>query len=413
MGKDESSPSNRYRYLPLLSLLLAILSAGLVLRLYVRLPSDTYEKRVNAFGAALRSITENYAGKVEEKTLYEAAMRGMVGTLDDPYSSYLTGFELETAGAQTEGEFGGIGVVVSQRDGQAMVIEVQEGGPAAEAGLQPGDAIVGVNGRPVSEMSFVEMVSRIRGKVGTSVEVQIQEAETDKESTVAITRKLITAENVSWRYVSEGIGYIEVDQFDAHSLENVRGAIQELQSEGALRALILDVRGNVGGLLEAATGICDLFLSEGPIATVVSRRPDKKQVFRARGKTAVAQSLPLVVLTDARSASASEVTAGALQNLGRATIVGTTTFGKGAVNRIFVLPDKTGLFLTVAYYKVGKGQEIEGRGVEPDIVVGKVGPPPENAGPEARKQWLESYRKAGEKQLNRAIEYLQKRIEDR
>jgi len=410
MGDASLREGARYRYLPLLSWVLVILAGALVLRYWLARPSTTHRKRLAAFSAALRLIPRHYAGEVNEQQLYEAAMRGMLQSLGDPYSAFLRPYEVSEAGVQTEGEFGGIGVEVMPRDGGAIVTAVQEDGPAAAAGIRPGDQIVGVDGRECGEMSFLELVSRIRGKVGTRVSLSIERADSAGTLTVELKRARIVLESVRWKMIEPGIGYVQIRQFDAHCPAKLREGLQKLKASGRLEALLLDVRGNRGGLLGAAVKVCDMFLSGGPIARVESRVAGERQSFTASAATVVPPELPMAVLVDGLSASAAEVMAGALQSNGRATVVGLRTIGKGAVNRIYVLPDGSGIVLTVAHYTAGRGVAVEGRGIEPDVEVGQLPPPPKGEDPHEREQWLARLRAARQEQLEAALELLRAKI---
>lgn len=403
---ESSQKSNPYRHLPILSLLLVLASLALLIRMYLSRPGTAEERRMAAISTAIEQIPEHFAGEVSSEQLYRAAMRGMVRALHDPYSTYLNRHQLENMGVQTRGEFGGIGVIVSPRNGGAVIVELQEDGPAEEAGLQPGDIIVGVDDEPAGDLPFVQLVSLIRGKVGTTVQLLVERAESGKQETIPIQRARISTESVAWRRVEEGIGYIQIRQFDDNCLAGVKKALEDLQSDDSLSALLLDVRGNTGGLLEAAVGISDLFLSSGNIVRLDSRLEQEQQSFSADEKVALPADIPLAILADHRSASASEVLAGALQAHGRATVIGTRTFGKGAVNRVMPLPDRSGLLLTVAHYTVGDGKTIHKVGVEPDIVVGQVEPLSSMDTPEKRRQWLRNYQEAQKQQLRRAVEFL-------
>lgn len=407
---QSSSYKDAYRYLPLLSLLLVLVSLGLLVKMYLSQPSTQRERRIAAFARALEEIPRRYVDRTSPDQLYNAAMRGMVGSLSDPYSAYLSRYELENAAVQTEGEFGGVGVMVSPRNGGAVIIDTQEGGPAKAAGVKPGDVIVAVDGRPAGDMPFVQLVSTIRGKVGTKVELTLERAESGDRETVEIERHRIELDSVVWRRLEGDIGYVTIRQFDSQSLSGMRKAVDELTAETPLAGLLIDVRGNNGGLLDQAVGIADMFLSSGNIVRLRSRLPAERKSFNASENVAIEREVPIVVLVDHRSASASEVLAGALQSSGRSTVIGTETFGKGAVNRIMPLPDGSGVLLTVAEYTVGGGKKIEGVGVQPEIVVGEVGSIEPGLSPRARREWLENYRAAQEKQYERALEFLRQKI---
>ncbi|MFW5915630.1 MAG: S41 family peptidase [Planctomycetota bacterium] len=401
----------RYRYLPLLSLVLVLVSGGMLLKMYLDRPSGQRERQVASFAAALEEIPKRYRGEVSARDLYTSAMRGMMGALRDPYSMYMDPHELNSAAIQTSGEFGGIGVRVSPQNGGAIITELFDGSPAEQAGLEPGDVIVGVNGKGAEGLPFVHFISRIRGKTGTTVTLSVEGEGDEEAEEVEVERRRIDLETVQSRWAEDGIGYVSIGQFDEGSDEAVREAIQQLGEEGEIRALLLDVRGNTGGLMDAAVKISDLFLESGMIAEVESRVKEEEKTFTATPEVIVPASVPIAVLVDGRSASASEVLAGSLQSLERATLIGSRTVGKGAVNRMMPLPDGGGVMLTVAEYTVGPGVVIDGRGLTPDEVVGDVEPPTGTLSAEERDQWLEEYQRVQQEQFDRAVELLNDRLD--
>jgi len=401
----------QYRYLPWLSLLLCVLTGVWLVKYYLFRPPKEHRDRVTSFDLALEFIPDYYDGEVDEDKLYEAAMKAMIDSLDDPHSFYMNRYQVTHTDTQIEGEFGGVGVVIGPGDGVAIVTEVMADGPGAKAGLKAGDLIVAVDGKEVAEMSFIELVSRVRGKIGTEVQLTIKRADAGERETVKVTRDKITLETVTWEMLDGGVGYVQVrSQFDAHTEENIREALEELVKDDALKAVLLDLRGNTGGLLEQAVGIVDMFLAEGVIVSIESRNKEERASFDAKAETVIPVDLPMAILVDSRSASASEVVAGALQAQKRATLVGANTFGKGAVNRVFGLPDGSGVLLTVAHYTVGDGQEIEGKGLEPDVKVGKMPPLPDGNDTKARQEWLAAYNAAQKEQFDRAVELLKGKL---
>jgi len=409
-GPSGSRRGSPHRYLPVLSWLLVVLVCVWTGRYFLtRLPLE-HRRRVASFDRALRLIPKHYAGDVDEASLYEAAMDGMLRSLGDPYSGFLDARELEEASVQTEGEFGGVGIEVIPCERGAIVTDVLEGSPSEAAGLRCGDVIVGVDGCDGSEMAFMEFVSRIRGKSGTKVQLRIQRAGSSETENIELTRARITVRSVKWRRIEPDIGYFQIRQFDAHCAEQIRKGINELAGAGALKALVLDVRNNRGGLLKEAVDVCDLFLGEGAIVRVESRIEQERVTFRAKPETLVPAHVPIVVLVNGQSASAAEVMAAALQSHGRATLIGLRTVGKGAVNRIYSLPDGSGVVLTVGHYVAGSGVAVDGAGVEPDIEVGEVPPPPTDEDAEARERWLAQFRAAQEEQLQRAVEFLRTKM---
>jgi carboxyl-terminal processing protease len=280
-----------------------------------------------------------------------------------------------------------------------------------KAGVREGDLIIRVDGEDCAGMSFIELVSGIRGKIGSSVELTLRRVGTGETDVVQVTRDRVTLDSVSSKTIEPGIGYLEIKLFDERCLEEVRQGLEALKGEGELKALILDVRGNMGGLLKQAVDVSDLFLSAGVIARLESRLAAERVTFEAHPEVEVPPDVVVVVLADGQSASAAEVFAGALQSNGRATVIGTKTFGKGSVNRQFRLPDGSGLYLTVAHYTVGPGKAIEGKGIEPDVEVGRLSPYPEDGGTEARDKWLAAYRAAKEEQFVRALQFVKEKMQ--
>ena len=410
-GSAHPPGSDRYRYLPILSMLLVMGVVLLLVLPLLRRPPAGHRSRVAAFSAALRLVREYYAGEADESALYEGAMRGMVESLDDPHSAYLDSYQVQQTAVQTRGEFGGIGVYIEPGAAGAVIVEVQQDGPAMAAGVEAGDLVTAVDGKDCAGMPLGELVTRIRGKIGSSVELTLQHSGTGETVTVPITRARITLDSVSWRIIEPGIGYINIRQFDEKCADKFKEGLEALGAQGRLEGLIVDLRGNTGGLLRQAVDVSDLFLSEGVIAQLESRLSAEQDTLEARPEVAVPRDVPLAVLVDGGTASAAEVFAGSLQEHGRAVLIGTATFGKGSVNRVFGLPDGSGLFLTVAHYTVGSGRVIEGKGIEPDIEVGKVPAFSGDKGPKEREEWLVAYRTAQEEQFQRAVQFIKQKTE--
>jgi len=409
-GPRTPKSTTGYRYLPLLSWLLLIAVIAWFVKAYVfERPSTEHQLRTASFSAALRLISHHFAGEVKEEDLYSSAMEGMVKSLADRYSFYLHGFQLEEARVQTSGEFGGIGVTVAPKDGSIIITDVMEESPAAEAGLVAGDQILKVDGQDCSQLAFTEAVSMVRGKVGTSVALTVLRARTGKEETVAVVRRKIILDTVKWEVLEPGLAMIQVLQFDRRSLSKVRDALDALLDEG-MEGLVLDLRDNTGGLLDQAVSVSDLFLSEGPIVALESRLSEEQASYEATRQTAVSSELPIAVLVNGRTASAAEIVAGALKYNGRATIIGVTTYGKGAVNKVYPLPDGSAVLLTVAHYKIPPDHMIEGNGVKPQIVVGELEPFPSGEERQRVAEWIEKYRKARQEQLARAKDFVREKI---
>ena len=408
-GGPESRHVGRYRLLPVLSWLLVALVAVWLTKHYVwDRPSDEHRRRVAAFDRALRLIPERYAKRVEERDLYGAAMRGMLESLGDRYSVYLAPAARDEVRVVTKGDFGGIGVMVAADDGAVVITEVQDGGPAAEAGLAAGDVIIKVDEVDCAGRSFQEVVSMVRGRVGTSVALVVRREGEKEPRSVSLVRKKITLETVKWKLLAPGIGYLQVRQFDAHTGDRVEEGLKELLDGGA-KGLVLDLRDNTGGLLDQTVRVCDMLLNEATVLVVRNWRLAEGKEHRTKDGVLVPIDLPLVVLVNRRTASAAEIVAGALKHYRHATLMGAPTFGKGAVNEIYGLPDGSGVLITTAFYELGSGETVEGKGIEPDILVGEM-PPFPGEDRDKMQDWFVRYKEAREEQLTRAREFLEEKV---
>ncbi len=392
----------RGHYLPVLSLLLVLFVA---VRLTVQSWPSEHKRRVAAYSDALKHIPENFVKEVDEEKLHKGAMEGMLRSLGDRYSGYMDPDEMLRLAEIAEGEYGGIGVMIRPHPAGAVIMEVYDG-PAKEGGIEVGDIIVGVNDQSTEGMAIEDLVKLTKGIPGTDLALKVLKGRTGRNETIPLTRSRIRVENVSHEVAEPGIGIIRITVFNGHTAEDVLAALKALKAEGALEALIIDLRGNGGGLLDQAVQLCDLFVAEGLIVKLQSRLDQERLEMDAGPAVALPVEVPVVVLVDGGSASASEVVAGALQALGRATVVGTKTVGKGSVTRNHPLPDDSGVRLTVARYTVASGQVIEGEGIEPDVKVGEIQPLPKSADGEDIAEWIEALVKAREAQHARAIEVL-------
>jgi carboxyl-terminal processing protease len=315
-------------------------------------------------GQAWNIILTDYVDrdKLETSTLKRSAIEGMLETLDDPYSSYLEPEHYELGLSSLEGEFNGIGAYVTIEDKQLMIIAPIADSPADKAGIKAGDIILEINGEPVVEMSLAEAIIKIRGPKGTTVKLLVlHEGETVPEE-IEITRTRVELPSVHFEMEGD-IAHINITQFSERTEDELSPALQSLEEEKA-RGIILDLRGNPGGLLETVIDVASHFLSEG---TVVDIMTNQGKVATLRVNTGISTTdLPMVVLVDSTSASGSEVLAGALQDHGRAIVAGNTTYGKGSVNILHRLDDGSGLYITTARWLTPSGRLIEGQGVEPD-----------------------------------------------
>jgi carboxyl-terminal processing protease len=310
-------------------------------------------------------LSKNYTSKKQAYNAIRAALK----TLGDPYTRFLDPNEFAQLNAETSGELSGIGVKLGmdKKTKALTVIEPVENSPAFKAGLRTGDRILGIDGKLTQGMDAEKATSLIRGTAGTTVKLKIAR-QGQKNFDVAINRAVIHISNVKSALKQEGnnrIGYIRLSGFDAHASDEVRQAIQTLSAQKA-QGFILDLRGNPGGLLDAAINISRLWLHTGDIVRTVDRDSQDERI--AADQTAVTQ-LPLTVLVDGNSASSSEILAGALKDNQRATVVGTKTFGKAAVQGVHPLPDGSGVNVTVAHYYTPKGTDINKKGIVPDVAI--------------------------------------------
>lgn len=326
-------------------------------------------------------IFENYVDgdALDPDQLSEAAIRGMLEAIDDPYTSYLNAEDYELSRSSFDGELGGIGAQVGVRDGKLMIIAPIADSPAEKAGIRAGDIIMEVDGEPTSEMSHAEAILKIRGQKGTKVTLLILHQGEAEPVEIEITRYTIKVPTVHFEMI-EDAAHITISYFSERTAEEMIDVMADLDMEEAT-GIILDLRGNPGGLLDTVIRVTSFFLEEGVVVKVkdaqgmVTEYP-VKPVDQVTG-------LPMVVLVDGFSASGSEVLAGALQDYDRATVAGNVTFGKGSVNRFYQLKDGSGLYITIARWLTPLGRPIEGEGLVPDIELELTG--------DAAVQWAVDY----------------------
>lgn len=311
-------------------------------------------------------IQTRYIEKVDPSKLVEGAVKGMVESLGDPYSSWIDSAEHERREMIQQGRLGGLGVRIATRDAFPTILHVLEGTPAEKAGLKAGDQISVVDGRSTRETSLEEVANRLRGKVGTRVKLTIQREEKPLEFT--LTRAIIREFTINKEKLDEEVGYLHIVDFQSgNTAKNVKEALHEFRQEKIV-ALILDLRDNGGGLLTQAVEVTDEFLNSGKIVSVEGRDPTGSQVYHAQAGEAL-PDIPLAVLINEGSASASEIVAGAIKDHGRGVLVGTDSFGKGTVQETFPLPNGGAVTMTIARYYLPSGETIKETGIVPDITV--------------------------------------------
>jgi len=320
--------------------------------------------------------------RLDASTLSQAAIKGMVESLDDPYTSYLDAETYQLGLSNLEGEFEGIGAYVGVRDGQITIIAPIADSPADRAGIRAGDIILEINGRSTSEISLTEVVLSIRGPKGTPVKLLILHQGETKPEEIEIVRTKIEVPTIRFE-MKEDTAYINITHFSIHTDEELSIVLQDITNE-ATTGIILDLRSNPGGLLQAVVDVASHFLTEGVVVDVRDNK-GKHTTLMAKPKE-ITTDLPLLVLTDNYSASGSEVLAGALQDNERAIIAGTRTFGKGSVNILRQLKDGSGLYITTARWLTPNGHLIEGEGIYPDYELELEG--------EDAIQWASDYLKS-------------------
>ncbi|SFV54911.1 Carboxyl-terminal protease [hydrothermal vent metagenome] len=312
------------------------------------------------------SIVEEY--NVDKLTMDELITKSLKGLLSnlDAHSNYLTKEDYKRLKVQTNGEFGGLGITVGMKDGALTVIAPIEGTPADKAGLKAGDIILKINDESTLGMSIDEAVSKMRGKVGTPIDVTIVRKDTPKPFVVHIVRGIIKIQSVYIKKIEDDILYIRITSFDKKVADGVRKAI--LENKKKTKGIILDLRNNPGGLLDQAVKVVDTFVDKGTIVSQKGRHKSEDQTFSAT-KSATLTEVPLVVLVNGGSASASEIVSGALQDNKRAVLVGEKTFGKGSVQIVLPITKDEAIKLTIARYYLPSGRTIQAVGVTPDITV--------------------------------------------
>jgi len=396
--------ARRQPLLPALTVALLVLLAvwGLVWAFVYR-PPRAERLRVESFREAMDFVQAAFVHEVDRDALYRGAMRGMVESLGDRHSSYLSSSERQSVVDETEGSYVGIGVTIQKMNGATVIVSVAEGGPAEAAGVRPGDGVTHVDGEPVGDLSLPELAEHMRGPEGTRVVVGLVRGEEAEALEVELQRARVELPNVEWSMIEPGLAVVRVRVFDRNCAADLGGALAEALA-GRPVGMLLDLRRNNGGLIREAVAAADLFIAGGVIISWRGREPGAEETAPASDAVVVPEDLPLAVLVDATTASSAEILAGALQAAERATLVGTQTHGKGSVTRLHRLPDGSGVMLTVAHYTLSDGRVIEGEGLAPDVVVGEVPPPPERGDRQELVAWEVERRGALNAQFERAVE---------
>lgn len=329
-------------------------------------------QELRAFAEIFGRIKQDYVEPVEDRQLLEQAIRGMLSGLD-PHSSYLNEEEYKELKVGTQGAFGGLGIEVGMEDGFIRVISPIDDTPAQRAGVQAGDLIIRLGQKPVKGMSLDEAVGLMRGEPGTKLQLTITRTGEEKPIKITVVRDIIKVASVKGRILEKGYGYLRISHFQSRTTEDMLELVNELKEGAAegLRGMVLDLRNNPGGILSGAVSVSDAFLTDGIIVFTRGRDEESRMDFKAAPDD-ILEGVPMVVLVNGGSASASEIVAGALQDHKRAIIMGSQTFGKGSVQTIIPITEETAVKLTTARYFTPNGRSIQAEGIKPDIEVENV-----------------------------------------
>ena len=332
-------------------------------------PAETY-RQLNLFGDVFERVRAQYVDEVPDEKLIEYAINGMLSSLD-PHSAYLDEKDFGDMRVQTKGEFGGLGIEVTMEEGLVKVVSPIDDTPAFKAGVKSGDFITHLDGKPIMGMSLAEAVDTMRGKVGSAVELTLRREGVAEPIKLKVVRDVIRIQSVRSRVEGNGtVGYVRITTFNQNSEDGLKTAVEKIKKEAGdkLIGYVLDLRNNPGGLLDQAIYISDAFLEKGEI--VSTRGRDDKDIKRDNATPGdITGGLPVVILINGGSASASEIVSGALQDHHRAIVMGTRSFGKGSVQTVIPLPGHGAMRLTTARYFTPSGRSIQAKGIEPDILV--------------------------------------------
>jgi carboxyl-terminal processing protease len=324
---------------------------------------------LKVFGDVFERVRSEYVDPVSDKDILENAINGMLTGLD-PHSSYMNAKAFKDMQVQTKGEFGGLGLEVTEDKGLIKVVSPIDDTPAFRAGIKAGDIITALDGKTVLGLSLNDAVDRMRGPQNSKITLTIKREGTENPLEIPVTREIIKIQVVKARMEPDGIGYVRLSQFTEKADSGIRDAVKDLKNKagGPLHALILDLRNDPGGLLDQAIAVSSSFIEQGEIVSTRARHPDDSQRWDARGSD-ILDGAPLVVLVNGGSASASEIVAGALQDHRRAVLLGTRSFGKGSVQTVIPLPGGGAMRLTTARYYTPSGRSIQATGIVPDVKV--------------------------------------------
>lgn len=331
-----------------------------------RLPLPFEEVRI--FAEALDNIRNSYVRDIDDKTLLEYAIKGMLSGLD-PHSAYLANEEYDSLQETTQGEFGGLGIEIGEQDGYIKIITPIDDSPAQRAGILSGDLIIEIDGKPLREMLINDAVNLMRGEIGTTIDIRIMRDGELEPLDFTLTRDVIAVASVRHRQLEPGYVYLRISQFKVNTGNEVEKALAEIREQNPeLKGLVLDLRNNPGGILQASVQVVDAFVTSGKIVYTQGRNNETEMEFFADEQDP-SGGVPLVVLINSGSASAAEIVAGALQDLGRGVIMGTRSFGKGSVQSVMPIGENRAIKLTTSLYFTPEGRSIQAQGIQPDIEV--------------------------------------------
>jgi len=356
----------------LVAIIILSLTIGVFLLTRVRAGSD-FLSELEPFFKVYQTIQTQYIEKVKPSQLVEGAIKGMIESLEDPYSHWMDAKTYEEMKQEKEGKFGGLGIQITIKDKFLTIVSPLEGTPASKAGLEPGDRIIKINGESAEGITLTEAMRKLRGKVGTKVKMTIQREGEESLLQFTITRAIIKFPNIKKKILGKNIGYIRIIGFtNENTAKDLKKALVELRNM-QIKGIILDLRYNPGGLLSQAVEVADEFLSSGIIVSTKGRNPSENRIYSAyqRGE---GEKIPLVVLINEGSASASEIVAGAIKDHKRGTLLGEKTFGKGTVQAVIPINNEGAVALTIARYYTPSEVCIESKGIEPDIEVASFQP---------------------------------------
>ena len=332
-------------------------------------------EQLELFNKVLHLVETQYYRPVNTEKLIEGAIKGMMETLD-PHSAFLNKDFFEKMQNDTQGEFGGLGLEVTQKDGVVYIVTPIDDTPAFRAGIKSKDKIVEINYEPIVGLTLDQVIEKMRGKVGEKINLGIFREGVEGVKYYSLKREIIKVKPVKFDLIQEKIAYLRLTQFQKRSAESIEEALKKMKEKAkdqSLSGIIMDIRSNPGGLLDQAVDVSSLFLKEGIVVTTEARDPQNKDIRYVKKSGFKDLKTPMVVLINGASASASEIVAGALQDYGRAVIMGTLSFGKGSVQTVAQLDKETGVKLTIAQYMTPKNRKIQAIGIKPDVVIEEIG----------------------------------------